>query len=167
MRLSFFRILPMAALAAMPFTDARAQESGRPPLRLVVPYAAGGATDYVARMLQKPLGELLNQTVVIENRPGAAGTIGTDYVARAAPDGNTIVFGNQGPNAIVPAARKTPYNPLNDLRPLTTVAFMPLVLMVSADKGPKTLAAFMEQARRPDARMNYGSSGVGSLAHLT
>ncbi|WP_298233564.1 tripartite tricarboxylate transporter substrate binding protein [uncultured Azohydromonas sp.] len=132
-----------------------------------MPYSAGGTTDYVARLLQKPLGELLNQTVVIENKPGAAGTIGTHLVAKAPPDGNTIVFGNQGPNAIVPASRKTPYDPLDDLRPLTTVAFMPLMLMVSAEKGPATLGEFMQQARKASVKWNYGSSGIGSLAHLT
>lgn len=156
-----------AAAAVVSFANAVAQEAGRPPLKLIVPYAAGGGTDSVARLLQKALAENLGQPVVVENKPGAAGTIGTDYVAKAAPDGNTIVFGNQAPNAIVPAVRKTPYDPITDLRPISTVAFMPLVLMVPADKGPKTLAEFIRLARQPGARMNYGSSGVGSLAHLT
>ena len=166
MKSFLFRMLPLLALAATPVMAA-AQGAERPPLKLVVPYSAGGTTDYVARLLQKPLSEILNQTVVVENKPGAAGTIGTDFVAKAAPDGNTIVFGNQGPNAIVPAVRKTPYDPLNDLRPLTTVAFMPLMLLVDAQKGPKTLKDFMQQARKPEARWNYGSSGIGSLAHIS
>jgi hypothetical protein len=103
--------------------------------------AAGGALhrrrhhDALARLLQVSLAEVLKRTVIVDNKPGAAGTIGTDFVARAAPDGNTIVFGNQAPNAIVPAVRKTPYDPLTDLRPLTTVAFMPLVLTVQAEAG--------------------------------
>ncbi|CAM3692225.1 tripartite tricarboxylate transporter substrate binding protein [Polaromonas hydrogenivorans] len=152
---------------AFPFSASLAQEGARPALKLVVPYSAGGSTDYVARLLQKPLSEILNQPVIIENKPGAAGTIGTDFVAKATPDGNTLVFGNQGPNAIVPAARPTPYDPINDLRPLTTVAFMPLVLMTSADLGPKTLKEFLQRGRSPGTTMNYGSSGTGSLAHLT
>ncbi|AGW90201.1 MULTISPECIES: Bug family tripartite tricarboxylate transporter substrate binding protein [Cupriavidus] len=167
MRLSISGPMLLASLIALPIAGANAKEEGRPPLRLVVPYAAGGTTDYVARLLQKPLGELLNQPVIVENKPGAAGAIGTDYVAKASADGNTILFGNQGPNAIVPSLRRTPYDALRDLQPLTTIAFMPLVLMVSAEKGPKTLKAFMEQARQPDASVNYGSSGIGSLAHLT
>jgi len=166
MKSYLLRILPLLALASLPLTVG-AQDGSRPPLRLVVPYSAGGTTDYVARLLQKPLSEILNQAVVVENKPGAAGTIGTDLVAKAAPDGNTIVFGNQGPNAIVPAVRKTPYDPLEDLRPLTTVAFMPLMLMVNAEKGAKTLKEFMQQARKPGANWNYGSSGIGSLAHIT
>ena len=167
MKFSFFRVVALLAAAALPLTAAVAQDSGRPPLKLIVPYVAGGSTDYLARLLQKPLSDILNQAVVIENKPGATGTIGIDFVAKAAADGNTIVFGNQGPNAIVPGVRKTPYDTLKDLRPLTTVAFMPLVLMVSADKGPATLKEFIREAQRPGAGMNYGSSGIGSLAHLT
>ena len=157
----------LAAIATLLVTPVTAQDAPRPVLKLVVPYSAGGSTDYVARLLQRPLGEILDQSVVIDNRPGAAGTIGTDFVAKAAPDGNTIVFGNQGPNAIVPGVRKTPYDPFNDLRPLSTVAFMPLVLIVQAEKGPKTLKEFLQLARTAGAGMNYGSSGIGSLAHLT
>lgn len=157
----------MAVLAALPFAGAKAQDGGRPPLKLVVPYAAGGTTDHVARLLQKPLAEFLKQPVVVENRAGAAGTIGTGFVAKAPADGNTILFGNQGPNALVPSIRATPYDPLKDLRPLTTIAFMPLMLMTSAGKGPATLEELMRRARLPDARVNYGSSGIGSLAHLT
>jgi tripartite-type tricarboxylate transporter receptor subunit TctC len=159
------RVLPLLAVAALSSVGAHAQDAA-PPLKLVVPYVAGGTTDGLARLLQQSLGEVLKRTVIVDNRPGAAGTIGTDYVAKAAPDGNTIVFGNQAPNAIVPAVRKTPYDPINDLRPLTTVAFMPLVLTVPADKGAKSLQDFMAQARRPGAKMNYGSSGIGSFAHL-
>jgi tripartite-type tricarboxylate transporter receptor subunit TctC len=159
----FCRLALFASLL-LPLSSALAEDT--PPLRLVVPYTAGGTTDALARLLQKSLGEVLKRTVIVDNKPGAAGTIGTDFVARAAPDGNTIVFGNQAPNAIVPAVRKTPYDPFTDLRPLTTVAFMPLVLTVPAEGGPKTLKEFMAQARKPGAKMNYGSSGIGSFAHL-
>jgi tripartite-type tricarboxylate transporter receptor subunit TctC len=133
---------------------------------MVVPYAAGGTTDALARLLQKSLSQVLNRPVIVDNKPGATGTIGTDMGAKAPPDGNTIVFGNQGPNAIVPAVRKTPYDPFNDLRPLTAVAFMPLALSVPADKGPKDLKEFLQLAKRPGKGLNYGSSGIGSFAHL-
>jgi tripartite-type tricarboxylate transporter receptor subunit TctC len=164
MKRHMFRRLALFATLVLPLTAAFAQDT--PPLRLVVPYTAGGTTDALARLLQVSLAEVLKRTVIVDNKPGAAGTIGTDFVARAAPDGNTIVFGNQAPNAIVPAVRKTPYDPLTDLRPLTTVAFMPLVLTVQAETGPKTLKDFMAQARKPGAKFNYGSSGIGSFAHL-
>lgn len=154
-------LLSLLGLLAMPFTGAVAQDRTRIPLKIVVPYSPGGGSDFLARLLQKPLSDILKQPVIIENKSGAAGTIGTDYVTKAAPDGNTIVLGNQAPNAIVPAFRKTPYDPLSDLRPLTTVAFMPLLLVTSADKGPKTLKALLQQARQPEANLAYGSSGNG------
>jgi tripartite-type tricarboxylate transporter receptor subunit TctC len=157
----------IACLLSLPFTAAMAQVTGHVPLKIVIPYSPGGSTDSLARLLQKSLSESLNQPVIIENKPGASGTIGTDYVAKAAPDGNTIVLGNQGPNALVPAYRKTPYDPFTDLRPLTTIAFMPMLLVTSAEHGPKTLKDLLLQARRPDANLYYGSSGNGSIAHLT
>jgi tripartite-type tricarboxylate transporter receptor subunit TctC len=160
-------LLSFLCLFSMPFTTAVAQVATRIPLKIIVPYSPGGGTDFLARMLQKPLSDILNRPVIIENKSGASGTIGTDYVAKAAPDGNTIVFGNQAPNAIVPAFRETPYDPLNDLRPLTTVAFMPLVVVTSAEKGPKTLKELLQQGRQPGANLHYGSSGNGSIAHLT
>jgi tripartite-type tricarboxylate transporter receptor subunit TctC len=165
MKTRFLHRLGLLAALMLPRSAAVAHDADTP-LRLVVPYTAGGTTDALARLLQRSLTEVLKRPVIIDNRPGAAGTIGTDFVARAAPDGNTIVFGNQAPNAIVPAVRKTPYDPFTDLRPLTIVAFMPLALTVPAEGGPKTLKEFMAQARKPGAKMNYGSSGIGSFAHL-
>ncbi len=163
--MKFTLSLATLVLAALPL-GAAAQASAEPPLRMIVPYAPGGTTDALARLLQRALSATMNRTVIVDNKPGATGTIGTDLAAKAPPDGNTIVFGNQGPNAIVPAVRKTPYDPINDLRPLTTVAYMPLALAVAPDKGPKTLKEFIEQARKPGIGMNYGSSGIGSFAHL-
>lgn len=155
-------LLTMVVAAA----TAHAQDASRP-LKIIVPYAAGGTTDQVARLLQKPLAEILQQAVVVENKPGAAGTIGTEQVARAAPDGNTLVFGNPAPNAFVPALRKTGYDPITDLRPISTVAVMPMLLVVPTTGGIHDFKAFLQRARAPGANLNYGSSGVGSLAHLT
>lgn len=156
----------MCAALLVSTVSVYAQPGNQRPLKLVVPYSAGGTTDALARLLQRQLSEVMQRTVLVENKPGGAGTIGTDFVAKAAPDGNTIIFGNQAPNAIVPATRKTPYDPLKDLRPLTTVAFMPLALTVSAQKGAKSLSDFMLGAQKPNANWNYGSSGTGSFAHL-
>ena len=160
-----FTPLALLALSALPL-GAVAQPAAEAPLRMIVPYAPGGTTDALARLLQRALSATMNRAVIVDNKPGATGTIGTDLGAKAPPDGNTIVFGNQGPNAIVPAVRKTPYDPFTDLRPLTTVAFMPLALAVAPDKGPKSLKEFIALARKSGDGVNYGSSGIGSFAHL-
>ncbi|MBC5767312.1 Bug family tripartite tricarboxylate transporter substrate binding protein [Ramlibacter albus] len=137
------------------------------PIRVVVPYAAGGTTDQLARAIQKPMSDFLGQPIIIDNKPGAGGTIGTDIVAKATPDGYTIVFGNSGPNAIVGLMRKTPYDMLKDLRPISTVAICPMILTVPADSPAKTLKEFVQLAKQKSGEWNFGSVGNGSLSHLT
>jgi len=146
---------------------AHAQSYPSKPIHIVVPYAAGGSTDQLARMIQQPLSETLGQPVIVENRPGAAGTIGVDYVARANPDGYTLVFGNTGPNAVVSLMRKVPYDQLKDLRPISTVALAPMILAVPSDSPAQNLKEFIAYARRPGQTLNFGSVGNGSLSHLT
>ncbi|RYG07851.1 MAG: tripartite tricarboxylate transporter substrate binding protein [Burkholderiales bacterium] len=158
--------LAAAALFSTLALGALAQEAyPSKPIRMVVPYAAGGSTDQLARAIQVPMQEFLKQPVLVDNKAGAGGTIGTDQVAKAAPDGYTIVFGNSGPNAIVPLMRKIPYDPLKDLRPISTVAITPMILAVPADSPAKTLKEFMALAKQQD--WNFGSVGNGSLSHLT
>ena len=157
-------------VAAAVFCTLTAAHAAEPypakPIRIVVPYPAGGTTDQLARAVQRPLSEVLGQPVIVENKPGAGGTIGTDAVVRSAPDGYTLVFGNSGPNAIVSLMRKIPYDPLKDLQPISVVAIVPMILAVPADSPIRTLREFIAQARRhPD--WNYGSVGNGSLSHLT
>ncbi|MEK0418780.1 MAG: hypothetical protein RI949_2786 [Pseudomonadota bacterium] len=137
------------------------------PIRIVVPYPAGGTTDQLARAIQQPLADMLGQPVVIENKAGAGGTLGTDAAAKAAPDGYTLVFGNSGPNAIAPLVRKLPYDSLKDLRPLSTVAIVPMILTVPAESPHKTVKDFIAFARAQGKAINYGSVGNGSLSHLT
>lgn len=136
-------------------------------ISIVVPYAAGGTTDLLARAIQRPLQEFLKQPVVIENKAGAGGTIGTDQVVKSAPDGYTLVFGNSGPNAIASLMRKIPYDPIKDLRPIATVALTPMILAVPADSPAKTLKEFLVLAKQNSDKWNYGSVGNGSLSHLT
>ncbi len=135
------------------------------PVRIVVPYPAGGTTDQLARALQPALAEELGQPVIVDNRPGAGGTIGTEHVVSAPPDGYTLVFGNSGPNAVVGLVRKIPYDPLADLRPISTVALVPMILAVPSTSAAGSLQDFLAQARTSD--WNYGSVGNGSLSHLT
>ena len=162
------RLLLAAALAAaLPFAAAAQEAWPSKPIRMVVPYPAGGSTDQLARAIQAPLAETLGQPIVIENKAGAGGTLGTDMVAKAAPDGYTFVFGNSGPNALAGLIRKLPYDSLKDLRPLSTVAIVPMILAVPAEAPHKTLKEFIAYARAQGTAVNYGSVGIGSISHLT
>ncbi|MDQ2765146.1 MAG: tripartite tricarboxylate transporter substrate binding protein [Pseudomonadota bacterium] len=158
--------LAASALGALAQQPVLAQDTyPSKPIRMIVPYAAGGSTDQLARAIQQPMQDFLKQPVIVENRPGAGGTIGTDLVAKAAPDGYTLDFGNTGPNAVVGLMRKIPYDPLKDLRPVSTVALTPMILAVPADSPAKTLKEFLALAKQKD--WNFGSVGNGSLSHLT
>jgi tripartite-type tricarboxylate transporter receptor subunit TctC len=159
------KIFGLAVLAAFFALGAQAQPFPSKPMKIVVPFAPGGSTDVMARLVAEGLTKRLNQQVIVDNKAGAGGTIGTDLVAKAAPDGYTLVFGNSGPNAVVPLMRKIPYDPLKDLRPISTVAYTPMILAVPADSPAKTLKEFIALAKQHD--WNFGSVGNGSLSHLT
>lgn len=135
-------------------------------IRIVVPYPAGGTTDQLARAIAQPMSEMLGQTVLIDNRPGASGTIGTDYVAKQPADGYTLLFGNSGPSATASLMRKLPYDVHKDFRPLSGVVRVPLILAVPADSPYKTVAEFVAWARTQGTKLNYGSTGVGGSSHL-
>ena len=137
------------------------------PIRIIVPYAAGGSTDQLARIIQQPVSEALGQPVIIENKPGAGGTIGVDLVAKAKPDGYTLVFGNTGPNAIVDFMRKVPYDPVKDLQPISNVAIAPLILAVRSDLHLNSVEDFIAYAKKHKDSVNFGSVGNGSLSHLS
>ena len=137
------------------------------PIRIIAPYAAGGSTDQLARAIQQPMSDFLKQPVIVDNKVGAGGSIGTDSVAKAPADGYTLVFGNSGPNAVLPLLKKTPYDSLKDLRPISTVAITPMILAIAADNPAKTLKEFLAAARKSGNTWNFGSVGNGSLSHLT
>lgn len=158
-------MLSLALFLLSPLVSAK--EYPEKPIRLIVPYAAGGSTDQLARIIQKPMSDYLGQPVVVENKPGAGGAIGTDLVAKSAPDGYTLVFGNTGPNAVIQLMRKVPYDPLRDLRPISTVAITPMILAVPADSPARSMKEFLAYARKQGASLNIGSVGNGSLSHLT
>ncbi len=156
-------------LAAFALPTAASAQDAWPskPIRIVVPYPAGGTTDQLARAIQQPLQELLGQTVLVENKAGAAGTLGTDTVAKAAPDGYTFVFGNSGPSATASLMRKLPYDVLKDFKPVSTVVMVPLILAVAADSPHKSVRDFIAWAKAQGTSLNFGSTGVGSSSHLT
>lgn len=164
-RRNALRTVAATVLSTLAFGAAAQDAYPSRPIRIVVPYPAGGSADQLARAIQKPMQDFLKQPVIVENKAGAGGTIGTDQVVKSAPDGYTIVFGNSGPNAVVPLMRKIPYDPLKDLRPISTVAITPMILAVSADTPAKTLKEFVALAKQQD--WNFGSVGNGSLSHLT
>ena len=136
------------------------------PIHIVVPYPAGGTTDQVARAISQPLREILGQAVVIDNKPGAGGTLGTEFVARQPADGYTLIFGNSGPSATASLMRKLPYDVKNDFRPLSAVINAPMILAVPTASPFRTIKDFVDWARGRGTSLNYGSTGIGGSSHL-
>ncbi|MDH0776320.1 MULTISPECIES: Bug family tripartite tricarboxylate transporter substrate binding protein [Delftia] len=159
-------LLTSLTMLAAPYALAQTPFPSKP-LRIVVPYAAGGSTDQLARAIQPFMSSYLKQPVIVENKVGAGGAIGTDFVAKSAADGYTLVFGNSGPNAVLPLLRKLPYDSLTDLRPISTVAITPMILAIAADSPAKNLKEFIAAAKQSAGQWNFGSVGNGSLSHLT
>ncbi|UZD55572.1 Bug family tripartite tricarboxylate transporter substrate binding protein [Caldimonas aquatica] len=157
----------LAAAGIAPWASASAQGWPERPIRLVVPFPPGSSPDLIARTVAEPLAAALGQAVVVENRPGAGGNIGTAQVARAQPDGHTFVFTIQGPLVTAPMlSRSLGYDPQRDLVPVTLVATSPNVLVVSPALGANTLAEFVRYAKARPGQLNYGSVGNGSASHL-
>jgi tripartite-type tricarboxylate transporter receptor subunit TctC len=158
-----------AALLAGPWTGARAQgEYPSRPVKIVVPFAAGSTPDVFARIVGDRAAQGLKQPVVIENRPGAGGNLGTDVVAKAAPDGYTIGASITGPlvnNTVL--YKRMPYDPFKDLAPITFGVHQANVLAVSPSLGVNTLKELMDLLRKNPGKYNYASIGVGSLSHLS
>lgn len=157
---------PVLALATLP-VGALANTWPERPIRLIVPFTAGGSTDQLARAIQLPMSELLGQPVIVENKPGAGGAIGAELVSRAATDGYTLLFGNSGPSAVASLLRKLPYDVQKDFRPISTVALVPLALVASSKLPVKDFKEFLTYAKKPGATLSFGSVGTGSMAHLT
>jgi tripartite-type tricarboxylate transporter receptor subunit TctC len=162
------RRLVIAGLAASVRPGfARAQEMHRGTVTLIVPFAAGGSTDAIARIVAEAMRGPLGQTVIIENRGGGGGSLGTAAIARAAPDGLTIGMGTASTLAINPAAYvKLPYDVLADLAPIGAIAEVPNIMSINPGVPAKDMASFIALAKeKPDA-LSYGSSGNGSVSHL-
>jgi tripartite-type tricarboxylate transporter receptor subunit TctC len=156
-----------AAAAAATVPPAHAQSWPARPIRIVVPYPPGGFTDVTARLIAQKLQERLGQTVTVDNRPGANGIIGTDAVAKAAPDGYTfgVVIAAYAANTTLYA--KLPYDPQKDLAPVSLIGLSPLVAAVNQNAPFKTAKELVEHARRNPGKLSFASSGNGSAAHLT
>jgi tripartite-type tricarboxylate transporter receptor subunit TctC len=157
----------MLALA-VPTASANAQSLQEKPIRILVGFAAGGANDVLARILAKEMSENLGQPVVVDNRPGAAGVIAADMVAKAAPDGHTLILGSIGTQSFVPILRegKLPYNPDKDLLPVSIVGVAGAVLTVRADLPAKSVAELVALAKASPGKYTFGSGGTGNSLHI-
>src|SRR3954469_17407467 len=154
-------------VAASAAPSAHAQDYPSRLVHLVVPQAAGGATDTFARALGQKLAERWGQPVVIENRAGAGGVVGTDFVAKAAPDGYTLLVTYEGSQAINQSLyEKLPFDSLKDFVPIATIAATPFILIVGPRAEARTLKEFIAFARANPDRLSYGSAGNGSVNHL-
>jgi tripartite-type tricarboxylate transporter receptor subunit TctC len=158
-------LVMVAAFADAPL--ARAAEFPTHPIKLVIPYAAGGPTDIFGRLLAEYLGKDLKQTMIVENKGGAQGAIAAEMVARSDPDGYTL-FGTSGSVIILNPLlyKKLSYDPAKDLRMLALVTDVPVVLCVNPSLPVKTLAEFVAYAKANPGKLNFGSSGTGSFTHL-
>jgi len=137
------------------------------PVTMVVGFAPGGGTDTVARILAKTVGEALGQQIVVENKAGAGGNIATDHVAKAAPDGHTLLLGNVGSLTVAPhLVANLPYDPLRDFAPITMAVVFANVVVVPASLPAQTLPEFVKLAREKPGTITYGSSGIGGAGHL-
>ena len=144
-----------------------AQDYPAKPIRLIVPFAPGGGTDLVGRLIAQRLTEALGQTVVVDNRAGAGGVIGADLVAKAPPDGYTLLMGTPGPLTINPHLMKSmPYDTLRDFTPITLATISPFILVVHPALPVRSAKELIALAKAKPGALNYGSAGNGSVGHL-
>ncbi|MDE5444339.1 hypothetical protein GWG65_23390 [Bradyrhizobium sp. CSA207] len=163
------KVLVAASFAVATSVTCSANEQGYPhkPVRIIVPYAAGGSTDAIARLVAKELTDELGQTFYIENKPGAGGVLAHDFVSKAPIDGSTLLFSAAGPLTVTPHTYpKLPYNPVDDFVPVKLIATSPLLLIVNPKVPANSLRELIDLARRQPGKMSYGSFGFGSASHL-
>jgi tripartite-type tricarboxylate transporter receptor subunit TctC len=166
MTVKAFRLGLIALCALLGPAIAMAQDFPNKTIRLIVPFPPGGPNDIIARLVGKRMSEILKQTIVIENRSGQGGVVGTDVVAKSAPDGYTIGIVSAGALAISPSMEKVAYDTLKDLQPITLVAKVPEMLVVATSVPAKNMAELVALAKSQPGKLNFASSGPGSLPHL-
>ena len=156
-----------AAMLLVPAYSVAQSDYPNKPVKLIVGFAPGGSTDIVARIVAQKLGERLGQTVVVENRAGAGGTIGADATAKSPADGYTLTLGTTSTHAIAAGAySKLPYNPVTDFTPISLVAITPYLLVVNPQVQARNLNEFIALAKSQPGKMNYASAGNGTATHL-
>jgi tripartite-type tricarboxylate transporter receptor subunit TctC len=154
-------------LLAIAGAHAHAGDYPEKPIRVIVPYVAGGAADITARVIAQKMSMSMGVALVVENKPGANGMIGTDFVAKSAPDGYTLLLDASGPLVVNPALyAKTPYDPVRDFAPITQITSYQYVLVVPRQSSIHSLDDLIAQARAKPGQLSYGSAGVGAGGHL-
>ena len=156
----------LALLAGAAFAVPSPAQPGGKIVRIVVPFAAGGAREVLARSFHAELGAALGETVIVENRPGAGGAIGTAAVAKAPPDGHTLVFAASSHSATALLAATSPYDPVADFAPVANIGMQSYVLMTSAALPAKSVGELVRYAKAHPGELNYASPGLGSSGHL-
>jgi tripartite-type tricarboxylate transporter receptor subunit TctC len=157
----------LAATALAVTTVQAADDFPSHPVQMIIPFAAGGPTDIVGRIMSAKMGEILGQTFVVEDRSGAGGNIGAEFVAKAAPDGYTLLFATVSTNAINPGLYKhMPYDAVKDFTAVARVGVTPTLLLVNPSMGVTDLKSLIALIKANPNKYNYGSSGVGSILHL-
>ncbi|WP_175137995.1 tripartite tricarboxylate transporter substrate binding protein [Achromobacter animicus] len=157
----------LAAAAALSFASAPAAAAYPDhPITLINPYAAGGPADVVARSLARALEKRLGQPVVVENKPGGGASIGTGFVARAKPDGYTLLLGTSAGHVVTPLMQKTIYDGIQGFEFCSVVAVQPIMLVVNPSRGIRTVPDLIARAKAEPGKLSYGSAGVGGATHL-
>ncbi|WP_338619716.1 tripartite tricarboxylate transporter substrate binding protein [Achromobacter sp. E1] len=159
-------LLTAAALSAVSLSAPAAAAYPDHPITLINPYAAGGPADVVARSLARALEKRLGQPVVVENKPGGGASIGTGFVARAKPDGYTLLLGTSAGHVVTPLMQKTTYDGIQAFEFCSVVAVQPIMLVVNPSRGIKTVQALIARAKAEPGKLSYGSAGVGGATHL-
>ncbi len=167
--MSILRLISAACVSlAVISSAAAAADYPTKPIRIIVAYTPAGATDILARAIGQKMTESWGQPVIVENRPGAAGNIGTELAAKATPDGYTIIMGTAGTHGINPNLyRNLGWHPIRSFEPISLVAMVPNILVVNNSLPVKTVKELIAYAKANPGKLNYGSPGVGSTAHLS
>lgn len=159
-------LLAVAVSIMLPLHAGAQAQWPNKPIKLIVPFAPGGSNDNIARVLAAKLGARLGQPIVIENKAGSGGTIGTEFVVKAPPDGYTLLFVSSSITTNAASGKKLGYDPVKDLEPIGKIAATPFVIVVSNDLKATTLNEFIALARAKPKSINYGTAGIGGINHL-
>jgi tripartite-type tricarboxylate transporter receptor subunit TctC len=164
LRISFGWLLACGALLSAPIVQAQAYPNK--PIKIIVPYPPGGTSDILARAIGQKLTDSLGQTIVVENKPGANGNLGADFVSKSAPDGYTLLLADIGALAISPSLYKLSFDPTTDFSPVTMVAYSPHILVVHPSVPVNNAKELVTLAKSKPGKLNFAASSVGSAPHL-